>query len=142
VNLSGESLLGTDFSFEDVVPREVEGASHKRLPDEPQEGVPCFVVEAIPKAEVRSEYSRFVLYVEKEHYVPLRTRYWDSAGVEVKELRADPKSIRQFESAWIPMRAKMRHVIHETWTSIDTEKLEANPSLDEKTFEVRRLESH
>jgi hypothetical protein len=142
VNLRGESLLGTDFSFEDVVPREAEGASHTRLPDEPHEGIPCFVIEAIPKPEVRSEYSRFVLYVEKDHYVPLRTRYWDMAGVEIKELRADPKSIQQFEHAWIPLRAKMRHVVQETWTSIDTEKLEANPALDENVFEVRRLESH
>jgi hypothetical protein len=142
VNLRGESMLGTDFSFEDVVPREAEGATHRRLPDEVHEGIPCFVVEAIPKPEAGSDYSRFVLSVEKTHYVPLRTRYWDGAGVEIKELRADPASIQQFENAWIPLRARMRHLVQETWTSLEIEKLEANPPLEDNVFEVRRLESH
>jgi outer membrane lipoprotein-sorting protein len=142
VNLRGESLLGTDFSFEDVVPREAEGASHHRLPDEVEAGVPCFVIEAIPKPEAGSAYSRFVLYVEKEHYVPLKTRYWDGSGVEVKELRADPASIQRFADAWIPLRARMRHLVQETWTALEIEKLEANPALEDSVFEVRRLESH
>lgn len=142
VNLRGESLLGTDFSFEDVVPREAEGASHRRLPDEVHEGIPCFVVEAIPKPDAGSDYSRFVLYVEKEHYVPLRTRYWDGAGVEIKELRADPKSIQRFENAWIPLRAKMRHLVQESWTELEIEKIDANPELSDGVFELRRLEGH
>jgi len=142
VNLRGESLLGTDFSFEDVVPREAEGATHRRLPDEVHEGIPCFVVEAIPKPEAGSDYSRFVLTVEKEHYVPLRTRYWDGAGVEIKELRADPKSIQRFENAWIPLRAKMRHLVQESWTELEIEKIEANPALSDGVFELRRLEGH
>lgn len=142
VNLRGESMLGTDFSFEDVVPREAEGATHHRLPDEVHDGIPCFVVEAIPKPEAGSDYSRFVLYVEKTHYVPLRTRYWDGAGVEIKELVAEPASIQQFENAWIPLRMRMRHLVQETWTSLEIEKLEANPSLADSVFELRRLESH
>lgn len=142
VNLRGESLLGTDFSFEDVVPREAEGATHERLPDEMHEGIPCFVVEAIPKPEAGSDYSRFVMYVEKEHYVPLRTRYWDGAGVEIKELRADPKSIQQIENAWIPLRAKMRQLVHESWTELVIEKIDANPELADAVFELRRLEGH
>lgn len=45
--------------------------------------MPVFVVEATPKFPEDSEYSRFVLHVEKDHYVPIENHYWDTAGVEV-----------------------------------------------------------
>ncbi|MCZ6463420.1 MAG: outer membrane lipoprotein-sorting protein, partial [Proteobacteria bacterium] len=54
VNLRGEAVFGTDFSFEDVIPRELEHAAYQRLPDELLDGVPTFVVEAIPNSEMRS----------------------------------------------------------------------------------------
>ena len=64
VNLRGEAIFGSDFSFEDILPRELEDAEYKRLPDETVGGVPCFVVQATPNATANSEYSRFVFKVE------------------------------------------------------------------------------
>ncbi len=142
VNLRGETIFGTDFSFEDIVPREFETATYKRMPDELVDGVPCFVVEATPKPEQNSEYSRFLLYVEKQHYVPIRTRYWSTAGVEVKELMSPPSSIQDFDGVFIPMRATMRNLTQDTYTVAEIEKLEANPELTKGTFDPRRLEGH
>jgi hypothetical protein len=142
VNLRGESVLGTDFSFEDVVPRELEHSTHKRMPDDLMDGTPCYVVEAVPQTHENSEYSRFILYVEKDHYVPLRTRYFDPAGVEIKELKAPATSIQEFHGVWLPMQATMRQLQQETYTHLTVEKLEPNPELADTVFEVRRLEAH
>lgn len=38
VSLRGQPVLGSDFSFEDVIPREIEDAAYRRLPDEAHEG--------------------------------------------------------------------------------------------------------
>ena len=38
VNLRGEPVLGSDFGFEDVIPREIEDAEYKRLPDDVHDG--------------------------------------------------------------------------------------------------------
>ncbi len=142
VNLRAETLFGTDFSFEDVVPREIESATYRRLADEPLEGVPCFVVEATPKPEENSQYARFLLYVEKEHAVPIRTRYWDRAGVEVKELVSPPASIRNFGGVFVPMQATMRNLQQDTYTVATIVKLEPNPELPAGSFDPRRLEGH
>jgi hypothetical protein len=142
VNLRAESLFGTDFSFEDIVPREIESASYRRMPDEAVEGVSCFVVEATPKPVENSHYSRFLLYVEKQHSVPIRTRYWSEANVEVKELVSPPASIQDFGGIFIPMKATMRNLQQDTYTVATVLKLEPNPELPKTTFDPRRLEAH
>lgn len=142
VNLRGESVLGTDFSFEDVVPRELEHSTHVRLPDEVVQGSRCWAIEATPRASEDSEYSRFVLVVEKQHAVPLVTRYFDRAGVEIKHLEAKRESVREFDGVFVPMRAKMTQLQTESWTELTVEKLIPNPDLAEGAFDLRRLERH
>ena len=104
--------------------------------------VATFTVEAIPTEFASSEYSRFLVYVEKARYVPLRTRYWDEAGVEVKEMRVEYDSIELHKRVWLPMRLTMRHLLHDTSTSLEVTHLEANPELPRATFALQRLESH
>lgn len=142
VNLRGEAVFGTDFTFEDVVPREVEDSTYRRLPDEAIDGIPCFVVEVTPLDHADSDYSRFVVYVEQKHYVPLRTRYWDDREIEVKELTADPASLREFDGVWVPMSTTMRNLQLDTYTSLHIEELEPDPKLRATDFDLRRLETH
>lgn len=140
VNLRGEAVFGSDFSFEDVLPRELEDADYKRLPDQGVDGVPCFVVEAVPRPTANSEYSRFIFVVEKERYVPLKIRYWNEAGVFFKELLAEYDSIQRFDTAWIPMRSTMRNVLQESWSKLHVEKLLPNPVFANSVFSLRGLE--
>lgn len=142
VNLRTEAVFGTDFSFEDIVPREAQDATYRRLEDEYLDDVPVFVVEALPTPIADSEYSRFRMYIEKARYVPLRARYWDEAGVEVKELRVDRESISLFAGVWVPMRLTMRHLLHDSSTSLEVTHLEPNPDLPRATFSLPRLEGH
>lgn len=142
VNLRSEAVFGTDFTFEDVLPRELEEATYRRLPDELVEGVVCYVVDVTPTAEADSQYSRFVVSVEKTHFVPIRTRYWDERGVEVKELIADPARVQEFEGVFVPMFLTMRNLQLDTYTSLQVEDLKANPDLEPTTFDLRRLETH
>ena len=85
-----------------MIPREIEESEYQRVADETLDGIPVFVVEVVPKPFAASEYSRVRVYVEKARFVPLRTRYWDDAGVEVKELRAVPSEIRNFDGRLAP----------------------------------------
>jgi hypothetical protein len=142
VNLRSEAVFGTDFTFEDVVPQELEESTHQRLPDEMVGDVSCYAVEVVPTPEAQSQYTRFIVYVEREHFVPLRTRYWDDRGIEVKELRADPEGVREYDGIWVPTRLKMRNLQLDTFTSLRVDHLEPNPKLPRSTFDLRRLESH
>ena len=140
VNLRGEAVFGSDFSFEDVLPRDLEDAEYRRMADENVAGVPCFVVEATPNATANSEYSRFVFVVEKDRYVPLTIRYWNEAGVQFKELHAEYESIKLFDTAWIPTRSTMSNLLMESWSKLSVLKLTPNPPFTDALFSVRRLE--
>lgn len=142
VNLRKEAVFGTDFTFEDIVPAEIEDGEYRRLADTMVEGHPVYVVEVTPKPHVNSEYSRFVASVDKVSCVPLRTRYWDDRGLEVKELRAAPERIQEFEGVHWPMELTMRNLQLDTYTKLVVKKLEPNAPLRDREFEVRRLESH
>jgi hypothetical protein len=142
VNLRSEAVYGTDFSFEDIVPRELEDADYRRHPDAELDGVPCYVVEAIPRPDSDSEYSRFLSHVEKERNVPLLVRYWDDRGLEIKELRVRRESIERVEDVWVPMHMTMRNLRHDTFTTLVIEELEPNPTIAHAVFDLRRLETH
>ncbi len=142
VSLRGEAVMGTDFSFEDVVPREVEDADYRRLANEEYDGRDCYVVEITPRAESESEYSRFVSRIDRERLVVLHTRYWNTAGVEVKELKAPAADVEKIEHVWVPMRAEMRNLMTGGYTVMQVDELIGNPPMPDREFDPRRLESH
>ena len=141
INLRNETVAGTDLSIEDLIPRELDDADYVRIPDHEVDGRSCFVVEASPKAEMESVYTRFWLYIEKEHYVPIRVRYWDRKDVEVKELRAPHAWIREIEGIWIPTHVTVRHLLEETQTRLVVDLLVPNPELPDRFFSERQLQA-
>ena len=142
VNLRGEPVLGSDFGFEDVIPREIEDAVYKRGPDESFDGRACYVVEIEPLASANSEYSKLRSTIDKERFVVLRTQYWDQDGVAVKEGTAPFAEIRQIEGVWVPMHAEMKDIVSDSWSRLLIEDFEPNPVLESGEFSQRRLESH
>ena len=142
VNLRKEAVFGTDFTFEDIVPNEIEDGDYRRLSDNMEQEKPVYVVEITPKEHVNSEYSRYIVYVSKENCVPLKTRYWDDREVEVKELTAPKDSIEEHDGIHWPMELTMRNLQLDTFTTLYVSNLEPNAELRDREFEVRRLESH
>lgn len=142
VNLRGEPVLGSDFSFEDVIPHEIEDADYHRRPDEVHADRPCRVVEILPRPESNSEYSKLQSWIERDRPIVLRTLYWDRDGIQVKELHAPPGEFREFDGIWIPMYVEMRNVVNDSWSKLHVDDFVANPDMPDGEFDPRRLESH
>lgn len=142
VNLRGEPVLGSDFSFEDVIPREAEDAEYRRLADERVDGRDCYVVEVTPKDGTASEYSRFRSWIDRERWVALQTQYWDTVGVQVKDLRAPAAEVKQVDGVWVPMRTEMRSLQTGGYTVLQIDSITGDLPVDDAEFDPRRLESH
>lgn len=142
VNLREEAVFGTDFTFEDIIPNEVEDGDYQRLPDQELGGKLVYVVEVVPKESENSEYSKYVIHVDKTSCVPLLTRYWDEKDVEVKQLNVIAEKIKTVDGVHWPMELTMRNLQLESFTTLLVEKLEPNPKLSRSDFDLRRLESH
>jgi len=142
VNLRREAVFGTDFTFEDLVPREIEDGRYQRLADKVVQDTTVYVVEIIPRDHADSDYSRFVIHVDKESCVPLLTHYWDKRDLLVKELTAPAADIQLIDGIHWPSTLTMRNLQIDTFTTLTVQELEPNPKLARKTFDLRRLESH
>jgi hypothetical protein len=139
VNLKKTPLMGTDYTFDDVVYHDIENAEYVRLPDAVIDGTPVYVIEARIEETRDVEYHRTVSYLEKDHYVPLRVRYWDDFGVEVKEMTASAAKIRAFGDAWIATESTMRDLMQRTTSTLLVDDMDLEPRFAQDLFSLARL---
>lgn len=84
-NKSGP-FMGSEFSYEDLIGREVEKYSYKYLGQEILDGNKCFVVERYPKDRKNSGYSRIVSWVDQDEYRVWKEDYYDRKNRFLKTL--------------------------------------------------------
>ena len=136
----GESIMGTDFSLEDIVPRNIDTSDYARTLDETIEGVLCYVVEVLPKDDTDSDYSRLLVYVDKEHFVTLRTQYWDHDGVEVKVFDALPSTLMEVRGVWVATEGRMRSLIDGTTTTLYVDEIDPEAPTRDSIFSLSNLQ--
>jgi hypothetical protein len=141
VSLKGQSVAGTDFSFDDflVSLEDIEDATYKRHDDDVVQGVPVYVVEAFVKPESKTSYTRTLSYIEKEHYVALRTFHWNDVGVLSKKVVVPRDKINEFDGAWLPVESTVTDLLEETQSTMYVDKLVPNPEIDDEMFALSRL---
>jgi outer membrane lipoprotein-sorting protein len=135
-----ESIFGSDFSLDDLaVVRHIDDATYERLPDEEVQGQTVWVIMVNHKPETDPSYSRSQLYVDKQRNVPLRTRHWDDAGVEVKQLDIPRERLELFAGVWIPMECTMFDLSEKTQSQLFIDRVIANPKLADTLFAPQKL---
>jgi hypothetical protein len=82
-----------------------------------------------------------MLYVDKTYNVPLRTRHWNEAGVEVKKLEIPRDKIRNFAGVWIPLESTMYDLTEATNSVLYVDRVVENPSIPDRVFSPQRLPS-
>ena len=88
-----------------------------------------------------------LIAVEKEHFVPIQTHYWDNKRVLIKRLDVDPTSISSYQATekgepkevWVALSSKMTQLKLDTFTELNIEDFKANPNLRSRHFSEREL---
>jgi len=108
-NKSGP-FLGSEFSFEDLAPQEVEKYTYTYLRDDQVDGAPVFVVERVAKDQF-SGYAKEEVWLDQAHLRVLRVDYFDRRGRTLKTLEVS--GYRLFETRfWKPGRMLMRNLLN------------------------------
>jgi outer membrane lipoprotein-sorting protein len=139
MRLRGVGIMGTDYTFDDIGWKNIEDADYKRLPDDAIDGIPCYVLEVTMKPFVESEYRTMRTWIDKKHYVPLRSLYRDLKGVDMREMIADSTSVQDFDGAWVPTKSTMYNLREKTSTTIYVEALDPNVHLTDQHFSTFQL---
>ena len=83
-NQSG-SFMGSEFSYEDLTPREVEEFTHRYLRDEPCGALTCTVTEITP-VDDGSSYRRQIVWQDTDELRVWRVEYYDRKDDHLKTL--------------------------------------------------------
>ena len=95
-------FVNTDFTYEDMQERSVDKDNHTLVREEKIGTYDCWVIESAPKDPASSQYRRWVAWVPKDIYVPLRVEFYTKVVRQPNGLRAErrqkasrPRSIRK-----------------------------------------------
>ncbi|HEV2146497.1 MAG TPA: outer membrane lipoprotein-sorting protein [Longimicrobiaceae bacterium] len=138
-----DSFVGSDFAFEDVGPEEMDQYEYRLVREAPLQGVPVYVVEAVPNNDKRrreSGYSRREIFVRKDNFAIARVNFYDKQGELLKTLEA--RDIRQIPSTrtWRAHTMEMKNQKTGHSTVIVYGDFAVNRGLADDAFSMRELE--
>ena len=126
-----QNFAGTDFSYDDM---ESVPFSEKYTPKLLKTEDDAFVLELTPKG--RSDYSKVVVTINKEHYYPMLMEYYDRGGNKVKEAKYTFKKIGNY---WNAAEIEMTDLKKNHKTKMQMSDVKYDTGLSDDEFTVRKL---
>ncbi|KAA3633093.1 MAG: outer membrane lipoprotein-sorting protein [Proteobacteria bacterium] len=84
-NKSGP-FMGSEFAYEDIASQEIDKYDYRLVREESLDDRPAYLIEQFPRYE-RSGYTRELIWIDRQRYVPLRLDYYDRKGDLLKTLK-------------------------------------------------------
>lgn len=136
-----QKMQGSDFSYEDMGSGDafIEDFVSERLEDEEMEGYDCYKLELMRKPESDMSYSRLIIWVIKENFVPIVIDYYDEDDPSRKLKRLVQSDIRVIDGIPAAMKAVMHNLNDNTQTELEMLEVEFNIPLDDSMFTERAL---
>jgi len=136
-----QKMQGSDFSYEDMGSGDafINDFSPKRLKDEKMEGYDCYKLELTRKSDGDVSYSRLIMWVIKENFVPIVIDYYDEDDPNYHEKRLVQSDIRVIDDIPTAMKMVMLNKNDNTQTEMELLEIKFNVQLDDKMFTEREL---
>ena len=129
--------MGSDFSHEDMAGRNwIRDFEATLLGEESQGGRICYHLQLVPTPEGPA-YSRMLLWVDQENFIPLRIDYYDEDDRLLKRLTMD--RIEEIDGRITPLKFTMENIQEGGKTIIEVMEIEFDILLDEEMFTSRTL---
>jgi len=129
-------FFGTDFTYEDLEERDVDRSSYKTLGEESIDGAPCWKIEATPKPEAHSQYTRITIWVRKDHYVFARLEMFAKNDLA---RRLFYSNFERVQGIWTARRLEMYDLKAGSHTILTLDKLDYNLPLQPYDFTLQAL---
>jgi outer membrane lipoprotein-sorting protein len=136
-----QKMQGSDFSYEDMGSGDafIDDFTTERLKDEKMEGYDCDKLELTRIQDSDSSYSRLIIWVIKENFVPIMIDYYDEDDPEYHLKRLVQSDIRVIDGIPTGMKAVMYSQNDDTQTEMEMLEVKFNITLDDKMFTEREL---
>jgi hypothetical protein len=139
-----KSFMGSEFSYADITPPQVEDFTHKLLKSEKVNGVDCWVIESIPKNEDIAEengFSKRISHIGKPDYITRRGVYYDLDEELHKEMTIHKvEEIDKVKHRFRPMHLEMNNKQNNRRSEMIMDKIQLRSDIPDDYFTTRYLE--
>jgi outer membrane lipoprotein-sorting protein len=136
-----QKMQGSDFSYEDMGSGDafINDFSPERLKDEKMEGYDCYKLELTRKPDSDVSYSRLIMWVIKENFVPVVIDYYDEDDPTLQEKRLVESDILIIDDIPTAMKVVMYNKNDNTQTELELLEVKYNITLADSMFTERGL---
>lgn len=136
-----QKMQGSDFSYEDMGSGDafIEDFTSKKLDDEQKEEQDCYLLELTRKPESSSSYSRLVMWIIKENFLPVVIEYYDEKDPTYLLKTMVASDFRVIEGIPTSMKVVMFNKNDNTQTEMELLEVKYNISLSDAMFTERSL---
>ncbi|MBA2589529.1 MAG: outer membrane lipoprotein-sorting protein [Alphaproteobacteria bacterium] len=139
-----DSFVGSDLTFGDLIGHQPSDWANTNLREEVIDGKPTWVIESSPRnamIKTSSGYSKRLLWVEKQSCIPLRTDYWDDAGLSLKTVRTsrvEGMDVANKKYQFMHLEASNQQTGHKS--ILNYNKYTLSQKIDDSVFAPRSLD--
>jgi len=136
-----QKMEGSDFSYEDTGASDafIIDFTSKKLGSEKKEGYDCYKIEMIRKEGIESGYSRLIMWVIKDSFIPIAIDYYDRENPELLLKTLIQYDIKNVDGIPTATKMVMYNQQENSQTSIEMLEVKYNLNLDDSLFTERYL---
>ena len=136
-----QKVEGSDFSYEDMGAGEafITDFDAVLIGEEKVRGARCYKLELRRRADSNSSYSRMIMWVRRDDFVPVRVDYYDDRNPKLRVKRLELSDIRTIDGIPTPMRMVMTDLLDNTQTELEFLDVRYNVKLPQEMFTERGL---
>ncbi|MBN1779710.1 outer membrane lipoprotein-sorting protein [bacterium] len=136
-----QKMEGSDFSYEDMGAGNafIDDFESVRLDDEELDGQRCFQIEMTRKKDSDISYSKMIMFVRQDNFVPVRIVYYDENHPDELLKTLTQSDIRDIQGIPTAMKITMQSESDKSETRMELLEVKYNPELDPVLFTERGL---
>lgn len=133
------SLFGSEFGYEDMERKHIDNFVYTLLGEEKVKGQDCWKIESLPVPAYarKSNYSRSINWVGKQHFRFYKSEMYDRNGKLIKQLTFN--DYEKINDVWIPRKLNINNVQDRRISTLKNQSTTLNISVDDKLFNQRTL---
>lgn len=104
-----------------------------------KEGYDCYKIEMLKKEGIESGYSRLIMWVIKDNFIPIAIDYYDAENPELLLKTLIQYDIKNIDGIPTATKMVMYNKLEDSQTSIEMLEIKYNIELDDSLFTERYL---
>ena len=136
-----QKMEGSDFSYEDMGSGDefINEYESSLRGSEKKEGYDCYKLELTRKKESDAGYSRLIMWVIKENYIPVAIDYYDIDDPKLLKKTLIQYDIKYIDNIPTGTKMIMYNRLDDTQTELEIMEVKYNIELDDSIFTERNL---